>query len=94
MGLILGGYLELLLKPSIGETNALIINYVVGSFSIFFLFGVFAFLSFFLLVVLEGLSAFLHTLRLHWVEYMSKFYQGEGYAFQPYSFKAIFKEEY
>ncbi len=36
----------------------------------------------FLIVPLEGLLSFLNSLRLHWVEWFSKFYVGDG---QPYT---------
>ncbi len=37
-----------------------------------------------LVMILEGLIVFVQTLRLHWVEWFSKFYEGSGHAFAPY----------
>lgn len=41
------------------------------------------------LMLMDALECFLHTIRLHWVEFQNKFFKGEGYAFRPYNYTQV-----
>merc|ERR1712025_473543 len=58
----------------------------------FFGFGLFSAVTFGVLLMMDVLECYLHALRLHWVEFQSKFYKGDGVRFVPYSFKQVIKD--
>ncbi|GAA5830204.1 hypothetical protein JCM11251_001267 [Rhodosporidiobolus azoricus] len=69
------------LEGSFEMHGALAVPFMVVMFAMWFV------LTIAILCVMEGLSAFLHALRLHWVEFNSKFFIGAGTAFDPLSFE-------
>uniref|UniRef100_A0A8C4Q9D9 V-type proton ATPase subunit a n=2 Tax=Eptatretus burgeri TaxID=7764 RepID=A0A8C4Q9D9_EPTBU len=74
---------SMILSNGLGATG------VKAPFILLPFFCAFSCLTVVILLVMEGLSAFLHALRLHWVEFQNKFYHGDGQLFSPFSFKLL-----
>merc|ERR1712032_91044 len=77
--------LQMGLDPSLGV--------LTGSIVLFVLFGMWMAITLGVLLGMDVLECFLHTLRLHWVEFDSKFYKGGGHMFTPYQIRKLIGEE-
>lgn len=74
------------LDPALSMTG------VAGVIALVIFFTAFLLLSVIVLIIMEGVSAMLHSLRLAWVESFSKFAEFDGWAFTPFSFKIMLEE--
>ncbi|KAK3944543.1 putative vacuolar atp synthase [Diplogelasinospora grovesii] len=65
---------------------------ISGAIFLVVMFYVFFVLSCIILIIMEGVSAMLHSLRLAWVESFSKFAEFGGWPFAPFSFGTVLEE--
>jgi len=70
-------------------TMGLVMPFPQNGFMIFFMFGAWFVITLGVLMGMDVLECFLHTLRLHWVEFQSKFFKAGGEKFEPYNAKKL-----
>jgi len=72
--------------------KAMLSTLSINFFTTYIGFGIFAGVTFSVLLMMDVLECFLHALRLHWVEFQNKFFKADGIKFSPYSFYHIIKD--
>ncbi|KAK3988161.1 V-type proton ATPase subunit A [Cladorrhinum sp. PSN332] len=82
------------LKPmlNLGKDGTSFGGIVIDAFILVVVFAAFFCLSCIILIIMEGVSAMLHSLRLAWVESFSKFAEFGGWPFVPFSFGTLLEE--
>ena len=79
-------------KYSVGMLSRFTDNPLVDGILLSFVFVIFGGVTFGVLLCMDFMECFLHTLRLHWVEFQNKFFKADGHKFKPFSFEVNIEE--
>ena len=71
-----------------------LLGFIQDANFLFIIIGYFIFINvtFFVLMCMDLMECFLHTLRLHWVEFQNKFYKADGRKFNPFDFTNLIEK--
>jgi len=69
------------------------VSFPLNIITIYFTFAVWFGITVAVLLGMDSMECFLHTLRLHWVEFQSKFYKADGWPFVPFCHKDVLTRE-
>lgn len=70
-------------------TMGLEMSFPANGIMLYFMFAAWFGVTLGVLLGMDVLECFLHTLRLHWVEFQSKFYKADGEKFAPYNIRKL-----
>ena len=79
---------------SIGILSRFSDNPLTDGILLSIVFVIFGAVTFGVLLCMDLMECFLHTLRLHWVEFQNKFFKADGYKFHPFCFELNIEENY
>lgn len=69
--------------------NGLRVEFPMNIFVLYFLYAMWFAITVGVLLFMDVLECFLHTLRLHWVEFQTKFFMADGNLFEPYNIRTV-----
>ena len=79
---------------SIGMFSRFIDQPVVDGMLLASIFVIYGGVTFGVLLCMDFMECFLHTLRLHWVEFQNKFFKADGHKFNPFCFEINIGENF
>jgi len=72
--------------------SGMALSFPLNSIALVINFAIWFVVTLAVLLGMDVLECFLHTLRLHWVEFQSKFYKADGHAFAPFRHRILLEE--